>query len=355
MSSARNIFSRAGRQVGMILRSRLLAVAVLSVACAVMVTYVSVNMRAVTVVDGDTSTVVMTLNSAPIEVLKDAGVALGEDDKMVATLGSPAGRIEISRAFDVSVTADGITRVVRMTGGTVADVLELVGVTVGEYDMVSPDVQDPVENSTAVVVERVQYTEYTKTEKLGYDTEIRYTNALAKGASKIVQKGQAGEKVYVYRDRIVEGQVVDTILASEEVTVEPVNQVKLVGLGGVTPMSPAPFDIELDEKGHPLNYKQMFTGTACAYTVGENPKNKHTATGCDPAVGCVAVNPKKIPYGSKLYIVSASGDYVYGYGVACDTGSGVMNGSLIADLYMNTEAECRSFGKRRDMVVYVLE
>ena len=67
------------------------------------------------------------------------------------------------------------------------------------------------------------------------------------------------------------------------------------------------------------------------------------------------MNPKKIPYGSKLYIVSASGDYVYGYGVACDTGSGVMNGSLIADLYMNTEAECRSFGKRRDMVVYVLE
>lgn len=355
MSNVKDILSRTGRRIGSVLHSRLLAVALLSVACAVMVTYVSVNMRAVTVVDGDTSTVVMTLNREPIEVLEDAGVALGEDDKMVASLESPAGRIEISRAFDVSVTADGVTSVVRMTEGTVEDALSLVGVTVGEYDTTNLEPQQAVEDGTSIVVERVQYNEYTKTEELDYETEIRYTNALAKGVSKITQRGQTGEKTYVYRDRIVDGQVVDTILASEEVTVEPVNQVKLVGLGGVTPMSPAPFDIELDEKGHPLNYKKMFTGTACAYTVEENPKNKHTATGCDPAVGCVAVNPNKIPYGSKLYIVSASGDYVYGYAVACDTGSGVMNGSLIADLYMNTEAECRSFGKRRDMVVYVLE
>ena len=355
MNNAKQFLICAVRKIGVVLHSRLLAVALLSVACAVMVTYVSVNMRAVTVVDGNTSTVVMTLNRAPVEVLEDAGVALGEDDEMVADLGSPAGRIEINRAFDVSVTADGITSVVRMTEGTVEDALALVGVTVGEYDTTNLDPQQVVEDGTAIVVERVQYNEYTKTEKLDYETEIRYTNALAKGASKITQKGQTGEKTYVYRERIVDGEIVDTVLASEEVTVEPVNQVKLVGLGGVTPMSPAPFEIELDEKGHPLNYKEVFTGTACAYTVEDNPKNKHTATGCDPAVGCVAVNPNKIPYGSKLYIVSASGNYVYGYGVACDTGSGVMNGSLIADLYMDTEAECRSFGKRRDIVVYVLE
>ena len=72
-------------------------------------------------------------------------------------------------------------------------------------------------------------------------------------------------------------------------------------------------------------------------------------------VGVVAVNPNISPYGSKLYITTPDGSYVYGYAVAGDTGGFIYSHpDTIVDLFMNTVAECYAFG-RRDIVVYVLE
>jgi 3D (Asp-Asp-Asp) domain-containing protein len=68
-------------------------------------------------------------------------------------------------------------------------------------------------------------------------------------------------------------------------------------------------------------------------------------------VGYVAVDPKVIPLGSKLYITTPSGNIVYGMAVAADTG-GAIKGNKI-DLYYNTYSECVQFG-RRTCTVYVL-
>ena len=70
--------------------------------------------------------------------------------------------------------------------------------------------------------------------------------------------------------------------------------------------------------------------------------------------GRVAVNPKQIPYGTKMYIVSSDGKYVYGYSVAADTGGFTWNGSgTLIDLYMYSYADCVNFG-RRTVEVYIL-
>ena len=69
-------------------------------------------------------------------------------------------------------------------------------------------------------------------------------------------------------------------------------------------------------------------------------------------MGAIAVDPNVIPLGSKLYIVSADGEYLYGYCVAEDTG-GAIKGNTV-DLYYNTYDECIQFG-RRDVLVYVIE
>lgn len=265
------------------------------------------------------------------------------------------GEIEINRAFDVQITADGISTVVRMTGGTVNDVLERTGIEVREDDMLSHLPETTVTDGMNITVERVGYNEYTRTEAIPYETTLKYTNVIPKGSTKLKQAGKKGEKTYVYRERIVDGEVVETVLVSETVTKKPVNAVKLVGTVVGTPLSKAPFDIELDEAGQPVNYKQVFTGTCTAYTCDGGRLSGVTATGMKPQVGVVAVNPKKIPYGSKLYITSADGSYVYGYAIAGDTGGGVMKGTLIADLYMDTYEECIQFGKRRNFKVFVLE
>ena len=69
--------------------------------------------------------------------------------------------------------------------------------------------------------------------------------------------------------------------------------------------------------------------------------------------GLVAVNPKQIPYGSKLYIVADDGT-VYGYCTAADTGGFVTNGSgTLVDLYMDSYGECTQWGKR-NVTIYVI-
>lgn len=106
----------------------------------------------------------------------------------------------------------------------------------------------------------------------------------------------------------------------------------------------------VDSSGRTVSYTKVLRGKGTAYN--EAPGSL-TATGREVAVGLVAVDPKVIPYNSKLYIVSADGKYVYGYCVAADTGGALRSGSVLVDLFYNSEAECNDFG-RRDVIVYIL-
>ena len=87
---------------------------------------------------------------------------------------------------------------------------------------------------------------------------------------------------------------------------------------------------------------ETITFEATAYTWTGN----RTASGTWPAVGTVAVDPKVIPLGTKLYIEG------YGPAVALDTG-GDIQGQII-DLYMDSYQECIEWG-RRQVEVRVME
>ena len=97
-------------------------------------------------------------------------------------------------------------------------------------------------------------------------------------------------------------------------------------------------------------YSSVVTGSGTAYTA---PAGSLTATGVTAYHGGVAVNPNIIPYGSKLYIVSTDGSFVYGYATAVDTGGALMSGTAIVDCFYNTYDECVSFG-RRNVNVYIV-
>ncbi|NLP49092.1 MAG: hypothetical protein GX345_09195, partial [Clostridiales bacterium] len=79
------------------------------------------------------------------------------------------------------------------------------------------------------------------------------------------------------------------------------------------------------------------------------------ASGRPAMQGHVAVNPKQFPYGTRLYIVSHDGKYLYGYCIAADTGGFVKwaNGPTV-DLFFNTNEACRQFGVR-NVRIYVLD
>ena len=108
-----------------------------------------------------------------------------------------------------------------------------------------------------------------------------------------------------------------------------------------------PDDILFDANGIPLNYSRKLTGKSTAYCMGHT-----TATGTSVHPGVVAVDPRIIPYGSKMYIVGSDGT-VYGYSSAEDTGGFIYwNNAPIVDLYMSTTNACYAWGNKQ-VTVYI--
>jgi 3D (Asp-Asp-Asp) domain-containing protein len=84
----------------------------------------------------------------------------------------------------------------------------------------------------------------------------------------------------------------------------------------------------------------IFEATAYTWT------GNQTATGTWPSRGTIAVDPAIIPLGTRLYVEG------YGEGIAEDTG-GAIKGEIL-DLYMESEDECWSWG-RRTVEVRIIE
>ena len=75
-----------------------------------------------------------------------------------------------------------------------------------------------------------------------------------------------------------------------------------------------------------------------------------TATGTTVHWGTVAVDPRYIPYGTRMFIVSNDG-YVYGIAVAEDCGGDIKGDRM--DLYMPTYEQCIQFGRRTCTIYYL--
>ena len=103
------------------------------------------------------------------------------------------------------------------------------------------------------------------------------------------------------------------------------------------------------ENGEVLTFHEARTMRGTAYTSGGGVGSR-TASGTAVHVGVVAVDKSVIPLGTKVYVVSNDGAYVYGFAVAEDTG---VRGNTI-DLYMDSNRECIQFGVR-ECTVYILD
>lgn len=106
-------------------------------------------------------------------------------------------------------------------------------------------------------------------------------------------------------------------------------------------------DEEEPEETDSGDYVAVLSVEATAYCGGGT-----TATGTQARYGAIAVDPTVIPYGTKMYIVSDDGQWIYGEATAEDCG-GAIKGYII-DLYFDDYNTCIQFG-RRNCTVYVIE
>ena len=261
-----------------------------------------------------------------------------------AICGTTAFASDTETRYSVTVFADGKEEKVQTTGETVSALLKKAGISLSEYDEVYPAADTYITEELTIHVSRVKRSEETVFETVEADTRYVSSDDLVKGESRTVRAPADGQKLCHYEVMPREdGQKTYTLL-KEICTVAPVQGLVEVGGGTITTAS-----------GETLAYTRVMEVTSIAYTTEgrKHPERARTSTGTIPKVGTVAVDPKKIPYGTKMYIVSADGEsWVYGVATAEDCG-GKIKGNRI-DLFMTTRSQCLTHGVRKAKV-YILE
>ncbi len=304
----------------------------------------------------------LTAAGTVADILEKSGITLKEGDSLSPRKNeaiTEATDIMITSGFPVTVKVDGEKQVVGFPGGTVAEALEMGDISYSADDIIKPALDTVLTKKTTVTIKRVEYKEESETVTTDIPTEIQYSPDMYEDESKVTQKGKKGQEKVTYLVKYIDGERASATETARETLKEAKPKIITKGtkerprtyVGGTRVFSELtpPFEIELDENNRPVNYKKIITGKATAYCGGGI-----TSTGVAAMPGRIAVDPKQIPYGTKMYIVSTDGKYVYGYCVAADTGGFVKKHSAIADLYMHSYDDCMQFG-RRYVDIYILE
>lgn len=294
---------------------------------------------------------VIGANSAENEIqmrLLDAARAVSSAEKSFITVNP-------NPHYNVNISVDGQTYAVKASG-TVNDALIAADVQLDDDDLINVGLSEPLNFSTDIIINRVDIKEEVTLEVIEYATEYKEDDNYVLGYSEVVVDGEDGEIEKVVRHVYVDGKLTSSDVVSTEIT-EPVDEVVVIGTNEINPIEEmsisqlkVPDYLTLDENGAPTSYSNVLTGKACAYSASPTAK---TASGRQVKVGYVAVDPSIIPYGTELYIASTDGKYVYGYAIAADTGTGLIEGVCLVDLFMESyDASCQWGAKQVN--VYIL-
>lgn len=286
-----------------------------------------------------------------VDVLERTGITPAYDEVVEPALSTPIAEnltVKIYKGKKLSITADGKTDSVYVPNGNVCDVLTELGYKLSDDDILNVNRNSNIEDADKIVIKRVTYKNETETQSVDFETVKKNSKDVELGKTKVQTEGKKGEALVTKRCKYIDGKKVSSETVNKKITKEPVDKVVLMGTKGSNVSNPA--GTFTDNNGNTVAYSSVVTGSGTAYTA---PAGSLTATGVTAYHGGVAVNPNIIPYGSKLYIVSTDGSFVYGYATAVDTGGALMAGTAIVDCFYNTYDECVNFG-RRNVNVYIV-
>lgn len=231
----------------------------------------------------------------------------------------------------------------------VQDILKDLNIELGEKDYTSPELDNEVFPGDNIQIVRVQEAVEEVEETIPHDNIVNKSDKLDIGTTKVIQEGKDGLKNLKIKKVFENNKLISEKIIGEEIINDPIPKITLKGTRNVVAST----------RGN-TRYKKAITMTATAYDLsyescGKRPGDKYygiTASGTKARPGVVAVDPRVIPLGTKLYIESLDGTKDYGFAVAEDTGGAIKNNKI--DLFFSTAAEVKKFGRRK-VKVYILE
>ena len=282
-------------------------------------------------INGKTKTV-FTYEKTVGDFLEKEGIVLKNKDLVSPSLDKEIDKdmkIVISSPKSYHIKDGDKTLIAEASGYTVADVLDNLDIKLNKLDRVSLPLDEIAKEGMEIRIDRVVVENLENKIEIPFETESRENKDMFEGEKKVIIKGEVGQKTESLKNTYVNGVLETTEVLKSEITKDPVKEVVEVGTkkGTVAPNG--------------KNAKRVIVMQATAYDPTAGSK---TAMGTRARVGAVAVDPKVIPLGSKLYIESMDGFASYGYATAEDTG-GAIKGNRI-DLFYNSNAEANRFGRR---------
>jgi len=191
--------------------------------------------------------------------------------------------------------------------------------------------------SVVAPVVKVTTVQEKRTTPIPFRTLLRMSHDVAPGATSIDRHGMPGTMTKTYNVTYKNGVPVRYDLLSQAVTVEPKDSIVLCGIRAVARALPS--------RSADYNRVRELDMRATGYSPYEGSPVGRCKNGMRAGYGIVAVDPRYIPLGSRLYIEG------YGYALAGDIGSAIRGNRI--DLGHNTYREAEHVG-RRTVHVYVL-
>ena len=268
------------------------------------------------ITDGERVFIHTSSATDPATVLDEAGLSLGEDDTYTTSPGLGVSEITVQRSTESAQSAGNDLR------------------------LPTPNISQDRQVYTVDIPHSVS----------------RINDAsLPTGTEKVLTEGQDGQMECVAMVSYRNGSETNRIVLSQVVTHQPVNEVIAVGTAPVETAPNIGYTVGDGfitlSTGETLSYSSSMVVQATAYSHFDEGCDMYTATGTVVHIGTVAVDPNLIPYGTRMFIVSNDGEYVYGISTAEDCGGAIIDKRI--DLYYPTLSQCFAFG-RRDCTVYFL-
>lgn len=137
--------------------------------------------------------------------------------------------IELTYANIITINADNKTTVLNTASGTVGDMLNQAGIVLGAMDYTEPALNTPITSSMTINVYRVEVKNETKKESVNFETVKKKSRKLNEGETKVQNPGQNGEKETNYEVTYINGKESSRKVISSNITKQPINRVEVYG------------------------------------------------------------------------------------------------------------------------------
>lgn len=267
--------------------AKVLVFSIMGAACLSAALSVTALTKTVKITDGENTKVINTMNLDQNSLLQQAGIELGENDKVVLTETSNNGvEVSIMRAFNVDLEADGNVKSVVFSEGTVADALKAANINVEDTDSVTPSagtalepnmkikiqrwckisvndggkttskevpegtvaealeflgiklsandkvnvkLNSSVEDNLKIKIDRITYRTVQTQKSVDFKTVEKETDELYTGETEVATEGSKGKQVITSKQTYINGKLKKTKKIATTTTKKAVNKVVLVG------------------------------------------------------------------------------------------------------------------------------